>query len=142
MRKLSEIQTDFDKAMEAENGADNALKYLKELNNAKEELKTLLIEIPLERLQEIALAEKAGTLIILPCKVGDTVYRAVPEWEGRKCLKTAFKPHVEEFKVVGFYTNSRDEIIAMKSFEELFIFGKTVFLTKEAATEALESDRL
>lgn len=68
MRKISKIQADFYKAMEAENGADDALRYLKELNNAKEELKTLLIEISLERLQEIVLAEKAGTLIILPCK--------------------------------------------------------------------------
>lgn len=33
--------------------------------------------MPLERAQELAQAEKDGRLAVLPCKVGDTVYRVI-----------------------------------------------------------------
>lgn len=33
--------------------------------------------IPVKRLQELAQAEKDGRLVVLPCKVGDTVYRVI-----------------------------------------------------------------
>lgn len=129
MRKLSEIQADFDKAMEAENGADNALKYLKELNNANEELKTLLIEIPLERLQEIALAEKAGTLIIPPCKVGDTVY-----WPSRFSKSVSCGP-VTGILISGF---GFDLKITHINGTTVTKEAEKVFLTKEAAEAALK----
>lgn len=91
-----------------------------------------------EQVAEWAKTEQEGRLVVLPCKVGDAVYRAVTEWEGKECLKTSFKPYVEKFKVGAFYINIRDEIIVLKKFDELFVFGKTVFLTREAAEAALK----
>lgn len=34
-------------------------------------------DIPIDRLLEIAMAERDGRLVVLPCKVGDTVYSVV-----------------------------------------------------------------
>lgn len=33
--------------------------------------------MPLERVQELAQAEKDGRMVVLPCKVGDKVYRVI-----------------------------------------------------------------
>ena len=33
--------------------------------------------VPFDRLLELACADKAGRLVVLPCKVGDTVYRVL-----------------------------------------------------------------
>ena len=73
MRKLSEIQADYDKAL-ADNRKDDSMQYALEYIKAVKETEALLDNLPLDRKQEIALAEKAGTLIILPCKVGTYVF--------------------------------------------------------------------
>ena len=88
--------------------------------------------------ENAALKARLDKAVELPCKVGDTVYRAVSEWECRHCLKDAFVPYVENFKVGGFYINIRDEIIVLKKFDELYVFGETVFLTEAEAQAKLD----
>ena len=74
----------------------------------------------LRHVHELVTAEAEGRLLVLPCKVGDTVYRI---WavEGRKAEITE---HVME---------RVDDIVKW-----LDKFGKTVFLTCEAAETALK----
>lgn len=73
-----------------------------------------------ERLRELAEADKAGRLVVLPCKVADTVYRLqyVEESPGR------FIVDAMPIKFALIWLNE---------------FGKTVFLTREEAENALEA---
>ena len=72
------------------------------------------------RLRELAEADKDGRIVVLPCKVGDTVYRLqyIEQTPGR------FVVGVAEIK------------FALLWLEE---FGETVFLTREEAEAALEA---
>ena len=72
-----------------------------------------------ERIRELLKADQDGRLVVLPCKVGDTVYRLqyIEQTPGR------FVVGVAEIK------------FALIWLEE---FGNTVFLTREEAESALE----
>jgi hypothetical protein len=74
----------------------------------------------IDRLRELAEADKDGRIVVLPCKVGDTVYRLqyIEQTPGR------FVVGVAEIK------------FALLWLEE---FGETVFLTREEAEAALEA---
>jgi len=74
----------------------------------------------IDRLRELAEADKDGRVVVLPCKVGDTVYRLqyIEQTPGR------FVVGVAEIK------------FALLWLEE---FGETVFLTREEAEAALEA---
>ena len=77
-----------------------------------------------ERLREMAEADKDGRVVVLPCKVGDTVYLIV--------TKRA-KVYMPEFR---FIKKSKLTFLNMERI--LQDFGKTVFLTREEAEKALE----
>lgn len=86
----------------------------------------------LERAQELAQAEKNGRLVVLPCKVGDTVY--VTYGEGYKvCI-------VDRIHVIA--NNQVQVRMRHLLTETLWLsvskFGKTVFLTREEAEAALK----
>ena len=70
---------------------------------------------PISRLVEFAKADKEGRVVVLPCKVGDTVY----------ILRRAF----DGADVVGETKLWWDDIPQL---------GKTVFLTREEAEKALQ----
>lgn len=73
-----------------------------------------------ERLRELVKADQASHLVVLPCKVGDTIWRI-------KCLgewPDIGKPYVEA-----------DAFL----YRDVHYFGKTVFLTREEAEAALRS---
>lgn len=74
----------------------------------------------LEHLRELAEADKDGRVVVLPCKVGDTVYRI-------------FNPIDREPVISAHTLMSADYIVRW-----LDKFGKTVFLTREEAEKALE----
>lgn len=91
-------------------------------------------EYDLDRLRELKQADDEGRCVVLPCKVGETVYTT--RW---------FDTFWET------YTDSRGELFRRKQFQhkvtkEKFSpfsldytgFGKTVFLTYEEAEAALE----
>ena len=84
--------------------------------------------VPFDRILELACADKAGRLVVLPCKVGSLIY------VGRKpAIITRFFCYVREqyFHAVFCDENKGIDI----PLEDL---GKTVFLTSEEAEAALK----
>lgn len=88
------------------------------------------------RLRELADADKDGRLVVLPCKVGDIVWANLDGMRlPRKC--------VIEFVNIGSHVTT----IVFSTVDGLreqyggtpISFGKTVFLTREAAEAALEA---
>lgn len=88
------------------------------------------------RLQELAEADKAGRVMVLPCKVGDRLY----EVTGRKTISVykirairveLFGLFIEWDIVEGFVWQSLSGINDGE-------IGKTVFLTREEAEEKLK----
>ena len=88
------------------------------------------------RLRELAEADKAGRVEVLPCKVGDTVWANLDGMRHpRKC--------VIEFVNIGSHVTT----IVFSTVDGLreqygvnpSSFGKTVFLTREKAEKALEA---
>lgn len=77
------------------------------------------------RLRELAEADKDGRVVVLPCKVGDTVYLIV--------TKRA-RNYTPEFR---FVKKSRLTFFNMERI--LQDFGKEAFLTREEAEKALEA---
>ena len=89
------------------------------------------------RLRELAEADKDGRLAVLPCKAGDTVYEVTSR-------KTISEYRVKAIRVELFCTLIEWDIVA--GFVDKSIFGvpvdeigKTVFLTREEAENALEA---
>lgn len=86
------------------------------------------------RLRELAEADKDGRVVVLPCKVGDTVY-----W--------VHGAVITECKVYRVQKNRKGLYICLKSnvshgaFRVDLSIGKTVFLTREEAEKALEAKR-
>ena len=74
--------------------------------------------VPFDRLLELADADRAGRLVVLPCKVGDTVYQIDAE-----------RVYESEVKWIIF---DCDDI----AFDERAI-GGSIFLTREEAEAAL-----
>lgn len=72
------------------------------------------------RLRELAEVDKAGRCVVLPCKVGDTVWR----------IKRTFEE----------YPDRSEPYIEPDAFllQDVFNIGKTVFLTREEAEKALQ----
>ena len=73
---------------------------------------------PIDRLRDLLQAENDGRLVVVPCKVGDTIWRI-------KCFADwpdIGKPYVEA-----------DAFL----YRDIHYFGKTVFLTRKEAEAAL-----
>ena len=73
----------------------------------------------LDRLRELAESDKDGRVVVLPCKVGDTVWRIKRTFE---TYPDKSKPYIEP-----------DAFLL----QDVFNIGKTVFLTREEAEKAL-----
>ena len=84
--------------------------------------------VPFDRLLELACADKAGRLVVLPCKVGDHVWV-----DGREAVvENFFGYETERYLHAQFCDNMQYIDIP---FTEI---GKTVFLTREEAEAALK----
>ena len=112
-----------------------------------------------DRLYELENAIEDGTLVELPCKVGDTVWRAEENAEGRliygEVVSIAYKwiPDIkQENRVIlqtYFKASSPEVFHRVGMFEkaiygfffELVEIGKSVFLTEAEAREKLEELR-
>ena len=86
--------------------------------------------LPIDRLRELAEADKDGRVVVLPCKVGDTVWRIVRDGE----------PHITRDEVRDMYfaddmTPCVELVGGRVTFTEKF--GKTIFLSREEAEKAL-----
>ena len=88
--------------------------------------------IDINRIRDLARADKDGRLVMLPCKVGDTVY-----W--------VHGAVITECKVHRIQKNRNGLYICLKSkkshgaFRTDLCFGKSIFLTREEAEEALKA---
>lgn len=117
--------------------ADRIEAQAKEIENLRAQLRHLCRNCDLDRLEKLAEADRAGRLVVLPCKVGDTVYEVTSR-------KTISEYRVKAIRVELFCTFIEWDIVA--GFVDKSIFGvpvdeigKTVFLTREAAEKALEA---
>ena len=89
------------------------------------------------RLRELAEVDKDGRLVVLPCKVGGTVYevtsrKTISEYRVKAIRVELFCTFIEWDIVAGFV----DKSLFGVSVDEI---GKTVFLTREEAEKALEA---
>lgn len=92
-----------------------------------------------DRLRELAEADKDGRVLILPCKVGDTVYfaRANPILQykvtgyemGEASISQVRSKHIDKETGLTFNFTFRPSSI-----------GKTVFLTREEAEKAMKGE--
>ena len=80
----------------------------------------------LMRLRELAVADKDGRVVVLPCKVGDTVYFALL---GRIIEK-------QVFSIVSFSNSTRIYCDGTSEYFRPEDIGKTFFLAREEAEKA------
>ena len=111
-------------------------------HEAAEQLRQLCQGCDLDRLEELAEADRAGRLMVSPRKVGDTVWVTRNPWTG-KLLKKPLDAYVNGMKMYshGLYVNllfDTRKINGTRDYEINHI-GKTVFLTREEAEAALEA---
>ena len=106
-------------------------------HEAAEQLRQLCQGCDLDRLEELAEADRDGRLVMPPCKAGDTVYEVTSR-------KTISEYRVKAIRVELVCTFIEWDIVA--GFVDKSIFGvpvdeigKTVFLTREEAGKALEA---
>lgn len=89
-----------------------------------------------ERLRELAAADKEGRAVVLPCKVGDTVYFV----NAKQILEFAVVGYaVDETGISWVYSEHVDK--TGNTNERKFSpdrFGKNTFLTREEAEKALQ----
>ena len=100
-----------------------------------EAYRNICVGIGVGRMAELAQAEKDGRLVMLPCRVGDVVYEA---------NKRGF---ISTYKVISIHLSACSTLIGWELMDGVYsnlngfeapALGKTVFLTREEAEEALE----
>lgn len=99
---------------------------------ALKESKTLTEQLTLlKRIRELAEADKEGRVVVLPCRVGDTVWRIVRDGE----------PHITRDEVRDMcFADDMTLCVELVGGRVTFTekFGKTVFLSREEAEKALQ----
>lgn len=105
-------------------------------HEAAETLRQLCRGCDLDRLEELAEAEKDGRLMVLPCKVGQRVFALL---DTDKHISECEVKQIGMGNKIGFIglepigARGREYGVALNG------FGKTVFLTREEAEAALEA---
>lgn len=105
-------------------------------HEAAETLRQLCRGCDLDRLEELAEAEKDGRLMVLPCKVGQRVFALL---DTDKHISECEVKRIGMGNKIGFIglepigARGREYGVALNG------FGKTVFLTREEAEAALEA---
>jgi hypothetical protein len=93
-----------------------------------------------DRLRELAEADKDGRVVVLPCKVGDTVYMIERIFD----IDNGICDEICARKVIGHGGNNLNQLWLVGSGgicnAYIFVseFGKTVFLTREEAERAIQ----
>lgn len=91
--------------------------------------------VPIDRLRELAQAEKKGRLVVLPCDVGDKLYDVtLGEVREKIVISLSMLLSKSVNHLVIHAENFRNAVTSY----ELQDIGKTVFLTREAAEAALK----
>ena len=115
------------------------MRTIKELVYQK--LGHIVRNIPLDRLEQICQAEREGRVVVLPCKVGDTVYFLTKQYDIVNKLSNTV---IDEYIVTEIRGNKYNPLWYMASSERCIHrdftpgkLGKTVFLDKAQAEAAL-----
>lgn len=112
-------------------------------HEAAEQLRQLCRVCDLDRLEELAEADKAGRLVVLPCKVGDTLWVT-----GRDNVPREMELEAPDIRTVctdednlcmSTCNRKPDGFCAYRLRNDGADIGKTVFLTHEEAEKALEA---
>ena len=102
-------------------------------------------EYDLDRLRELAQADREGRCVVLPCDIGDTVYSIRKDFYNR-----ALRTGLQTGKVRGFEFNSAQPVMwvhleydtpTAKIAFRLNEIGETVFLTRAEAQAALRREQ-
>ena len=101
-------------------------------HEAAETLRQLCRGYDLGRLEELVKADKEGRTVVLPCKVGDTLYRVF--------AGEILEHKVGNMRYLAIQGRWDIETYPFCSYVESSI-GKTIFLTREEAEKALEAKR-
>lgn len=101
-------------------------------HEAAEQLRHLCRDCDLGRLEELVKADKEGRTVVLPCKVGDTLYRVF--------AGEILEHKVGNMRYLAIQGRWDIETYPFCSYVESSI-GKTIFLTREAAEAALEATK-
>lgn len=107
----------------------------------------------LKKLAEYETAEEEGRLVVLPCKVGDTVWVTTHPFNVFDDFDFYTKAQDEIYESyissITFYENSNQYRIHAKETRQFIKayfmesdFGKTVFLTREEAEKALKEKEM
>ena len=105
-------------------------------------LTALFDGIDVDRMREIVAAERGGRVVVLPCKVGDTVWVT-----GRDSVPREMKLEAPDIRAVctdeenlcmSTCNRKPDGFCAYRLRNDGTDIGKTVFLTREEAEKALE----
>ena len=102
-------------------------------HEAAEQLRQLCQGCDLDRLEELAEADRAGRLVVLPCKVGDGLWTFCSH-----PVEQIYSFTVTDISTLNGRTmlnTSRCGVIDARD------VGKTVFLTREEAEKALEATK-
>ena len=99
-------------------------------HEAAEQLRHLCRDCDLDRLEELVKADKEGRTVVLPCKVGDTLYRVF--------AGEILEHKVGNMRYLAIQGRWDIETYPFCSYVESSI-GKTIFLTREEAEAALEA---
>ena len=105
-------------------------------HEAAEQLRCLCRDCDLDRLEELAEADKDGRLVVLPCKVGQRVFALL---DTDKHISECEVKQIGMGNKIGFIglepigARGREYGVALNG------FGKTVFLTREEAEKALKT---
>ena len=79
--------------------------------------------------------EEQGRLVVLPCKVGTTVWSSEPFVDGQPRDGDVVEINIDEHGVVLVVNFDPEPVTAFFNISD---FGKTVFLTREEAEQALK----
>ena len=91
--------------------------------------------VPFKRIVALMEADRAGLLVVLPCKVGDVVYGFYGEKTILPMVAKWIETNTDGWCIAAQYTPMAPKFYRFSD------FGKTVFLTREEAEKALERMR-
>ena len=97
--------------------------------------------VTLDRLRELAEADKDGRCVVLPCKIGDPIYVITQVFNGNKIERAIGSRKIDR---IGGNALNPVWVVSTQPYELDFFpseFGKTVFLTRDEAEKALGKEQ-
>ena len=106
---------------------------------------TTAFGLPLDRLRELAQADREGRCVVLPCKIGDTIYQVDYMTHG-EALRAGV-PEKNDPRSKRKFGRRKAEYLPLMVREKKMVkslyseFGKSVFLTRAEAEAALRREQ-